>query len=359
MLYLRVHLFCKSKVYRRFTLKVFITGGAGFIGCNLAEYHLCQGHDVIVFDNLSRKGARLNLDWLRERHADRMLFVQGDIRNADGLRAALPADCDRVYHLAGQVAVTTSVLDPRDDFENNALGTFNVLEAVRTVAPQAIVLYASTNKVYGGMETIEAVEESTRYRYRDLPQGIPEDQLLDFHSPYGCSKGSGDQYVRDYARIYGLRTLVFRQSCIYGTRQFGVEDQGWVAHMCIAARMKRPIAIYGNGKQVRDVLWVDDLIAAYQAAAERIDSTSGQIYNIGGGPDNTMSIWAEFGPMLEELAGHPIDVSYGDWRPGDQPVYVSDIGKAERELGWRPKVSMHEGVLQLWQWIDAHPHFFE
>jgi CDP-paratose 2-epimerase len=340
-------------------MKVFITGGAGFIGCNLADTHLKRGDDVIVFDNLSRKGTDANLAWLRENHGDRLTFVRGDIRDFDALRAALPARTGRVYHMAGQVAVTTSVVNPREDFEINALGTFNVLEAVRANAPQAITFYASTNKVYGGMEDIVVVEDATRYRYSDLLLGIPEDRLLDFHSPYGCSKGTGDQYVRDYARIYGMKTVVFRQSCIYGLRQFGVEDQGWIAHFCIAARLGRPISIYGNGKQVRDVLWIDDLVAAYNAASDHIDVAAGQIYNIGGGPNITMSIWTEFGPMLARLAGHPIPVTYGDWRPGDQPVYVSDICKAERELKWTPRVSMPEGVERLWRWIDANPQLFE
>ena len=339
-------------------MRIFLTGGAGFIGCNLADYHLSQGHQVTIFDNLSRRGTDTNLAWLQERYGDILAFVRGDIRDFDALRDAVPVDADRVYHMAGQVAVTTSVVNPREDFESNALGTFNALEAVRAMAPQAIVFYASTNKVYGGMEEVIIAEDETRYRYRDLPLGVPEDQLLDFHSPYGCSKGTGDQYVRDYARIYGLRTVVFRQSCIYGRRQFGVEDQGWVAHFCIAARLGRPIAIYGNGKQVRDVLWIDDLIAAYEAAATRIDVSAGQVYNIGGGSENTMSIWAEFGPILERLAGRPIPVTYSDWRPGDQPVYVSDIRKAERELEWRPLVSVEEGVGRLWKWIDTNPGLF-
>ena len=766
-------------------MTVFITGGAGFIGCNLADYHLRRGEDVIIFDNLSRRGTASNLAWLQQNHGERVTFVRGDIRDFGALRAALPAGADRVYHMAGQVAVTTSVVNPREDFEINALGTFNALEAVRANAPGALLFYASTNKVYGGMEDIVVVEDTQRYRYRDLPLGIPEDRLLDFHSPYGCSKGAGDQYVRDYARIYGLKTVVFRQSClaasqevitpfgrkpvaalcpgdivhsgtgwtrvrrvwqtgvkpvrrlttmnglqveitadhrvfrphglfanrdlaygdflavlpeahylpawelitdqvldpetylkavrartedarclneaqriaemllplkgdtllaitevvgrlygdghlgihqrqsrdtpaytvqhfgdegelielsqwllwlglpvsgifrwaarselpsgqviqghscrvqqqsipiftlfellgvpvgdkvrvdyglpgwvaqghplirraflrgffgaelckvaadsylapsfaqskdvthldngrqwmeqlrgllaefgiqtsyfeatpvdykkgttvqmtarllggaelrpklaaigyafshdrtlelnallrwhwthttpdwfektqqlyradgylfwdslaqvdeageqpvydleveadshlflaggvqvsncIYGQRQFGVEDQGWIAHFCIAARLGRPISIYGNGKQVRDVLWIDDLVAAYQAAAEHIDVAAGQIYNIGGGADITMSIWTEFGALLAELAGRPIPVTYGDWRPGDQPVYVSDIRKAERELGWTPRVSMREGVTRLWNWIDANPQLF-
>ena len=208
-----------------------------------------------------------------------------------------------MYHFAAQVAVTTSVRDPREDFEINALGTFNVLEAVRQRSPQAIVLYASTNKVYGGMESVEVAEDATRYRYRDLPLGVSEDQVLDFHSPYGCSKGAGDQYVRDYARIYGMRTVVLRQSCIYGTRQFGVEDQGWMAHFCICAGLGKPITIYGDGKQARDASWIDDLVAAYEAAAANIDRTAGQIYNIGGGPEHSLSIWSEFGALLERVTG--------------------------------------------------------
>lgn len=340
-------------------MNICITGGAGFIGCNLADYHLKQGHRVTIFDNLSRKGTEKNLNWLQENYGQQLDFIQGDIRDFDRLRTAIPANSDRVYHMAGQVAVTTSVADPRADFESNALGTFNILEAVRAVAPQAILFYASTNKVYGGMEQVSFVEKETRYTYRDLPWGISEEQPLDFHSPYGCSKGCGDQYVRDYARIYGLRTVVFRQSCIYGTRQFGVEDQGWIAHFCLAVWAGRPISIFGNGKQVRDVLWIDDLVRAYEAAAVNIDATAGRIYNIGGGPDNTISIWAEFGPLLEKISGKPVPVTFADWRPGDQPVYVSDIRRAKRELDWQPQVSLSEGVDRLWQWIKTYPYLFD
>lgn len=337
-------------------MKVFITGGAGFIGANVADHHLRAGDDVILFDNLSRTAS--NLEWLRDRHDGRPILADGDVRDFDAVNTALPGDVDRVYHLAAQVAVTTSVGDPREDFEINALGTFNVLEAVRDRAPDAIVLYASTNKVYGGMVHVGVVEEETRYRYTDLPDGISEDEPLDFHSPYGCSKGAGDQYVRDYARIYGLRTVVMRQSCIYGPRQFGVEDQGWIAHFCIAARLGRPITIYGNGKQVRDVLWIDDLIGAYEAACERIDVAAGQIYNIGGGPENSVSVWTEFGPMLERLAGRTVQVAHADPRPGDQLVYISDIVKARRELAWTPRVSMPDGMERIWGWIDANVDLF-
>ena len=339
-------------------MHMFITGGAGFIGSNLAHHYLSQGHRVTILDNLSRRGADKNLAWLQENHGAAMRFIKGDVRDYAALAKAVHG-AERVFHMASQVAVTTSVADPRTDFEINALGTFNVLEAVRASAPQAVVFYASTNKVYGGMDQVAVVEEQTHYRYRDFPQGIPESQSLDFHSPYGCSKGAGDQYVRDYARIYGLKTVVFRQSCIYGTRQFGVEDQGWVAHFSIAAAKGRPINIYGNGKQVRDLLWVDDLVHAYDLAAERIDAVSGRIYNIGGGPANTMSIWTEFGPILEELAGHPISITYGDWRPGDQPVYISDISRAERELGWSPQIGLREGIRKLWHWVKENPALFD
>jgi CDP-paratose 2-epimerase len=339
-------------------MKVFITGGAGFIGCNVASHHLRQGDAVVVFDDLSRAGARGNLSWLRAHHGANLTFTPGDIRDFATLSAAMPDDTDRVYHFAAQVAVTTSVVEPREDFEINAWGTFNLLEAVRERAPHALLLYASTNKVYGGMESVAIEECATRYRYRDFPYGIAEVQPLDFHSPYGCSKGAGDQYVRDYSRIYGLRTIVMRQSCIYGSRQFGVEDQGWVAHFCISARLGRPITIYGDGKQARDVLWIDDLVAAYDAAAAHADVAAGQIYNVGGGPEHTVSIWTEFGPILEQFAGRQLLVAHDDWRPGDQPVYVSDIRKAEQELGWRPRVPFADGVDRLWRWVDANVELF-
>jgi CDP-paratose 2-epimerase len=261
-------------------------------------------------------------------------------------------------HLAGQVAVTTSVTNPRDDFENNALGTFNVVEAARLSGRNPILIYASTNKVYGGMDDVEVVEDATRWHYKDLPFGAPESQPLDFHSPYGVSKGCGDQYVRDYHRIYGLPTVVFRQSCIYGPRQFGIEDQGWVAWFVIAAVMGQPITIYGDGKQIRDLLHVSDLINAYDLAVEKIDVAAGQVYNLGGGPSNTLAIWTEFGPLLEELTGRAIPVARGDWRPGDQKVFVADVRKAARELGWTPKVSVEEGVRKLFEWVRENKNLF-
>lgn len=340
---------------------ILITGGAGFIGCNSADYFLRQGQRVTIFDNLSRRGGRSNLDWLQGQHGGEGLrFVRGDIRDYEGLVTAVTeADKpDVVLHLAGQVAVTQSVVDPREDFEINALGTFNVLEAVRLHCPEAAVLYASTNKVYGGMEEVSIVGLDTRYAFADYPRGIPEDFPLDFYSPYGCSKGAGDQYVRDYARIYGLKTLVLRQSCVYGPRQFGVEDQGWVAHFVIAAVMERPITIYGDGKQVRDLLHVSDLIAAYVAGIERIEEVQGEVFNLGGGPENTLSVWAEFGPMLEELTGRPIAATHGEWRPGDQLVFVADVRRAAERLGWRPLVAPIDGIAGLYEWVAENRQLF-
>jgi CDP-paratose 2-epimerase len=261
---------------------------------------------------------------------------------------------DAVIHLAGQVAVTTSVANPREDLEINVLGTFNLLEAIRHAGQKPLFIYASTNKVYGGMEELRIVEREDRYACRDYPGGVPETAPLDFHSPYGCSKGAADQYVRDYNRIYGIPTVVFRQSCIYGERQFGVEDQGWVAWFVIAAALGRPITIYGDGKQVRDVLFVEDLVDAYLMAYERPAQVTGRVYNVGGGPQFTMSVWREFGPILEEALGRRIEVTLAGWRPGDQPVYVSDIGAIARDLGWRPKTDIRSGVRRLVGWVEEH-----
>ncbi|MBE2223044.1 MAG: SDR family NAD(P)-dependent oxidoreductase [Anaerolineae bacterium] len=338
-------------------MKIFITGGAGFIGCNSADHFLQQGHDVVIFDNLSRVGTPANLAWLQANHRDRLSFVKGDIRHYDQLAQAING-ADVVLHLASQVAVTTSVLNPREDFEINALGTFNVVEAVRNHAPAAAVLYSSTNKVYGGMEAVGVVEKNGRYTYADHPYGISETYPLDFHSPYGCSKGTGDQYVLDYARIYGLRTLVFRQSCIYGERQFGVEDQGWVAHFVIATLFNRPISIYGDGKQVRDLLNVKDLIRAYEAGLARIDDLSGTAINLGGGPHNTLSVWTEFGPLLASLAGHEVPITHHEWRPGDQRVFIADIRKAKELLGWEPQISPQAGITDLYRWVESNKELF-
>lgn len=338
--------------------KWIITGGAGFIGCHAASRFLEAGDEVIVVDNLSRRGAQANLDWLRERGLEQ--FAQVDIRDAGALCDLLGrhADADAVLHLAGQVAVTTSVVDPRADFEINALGTFNVLEAVRTAAGgRPAVLYSSTNKVYGGMESLRIVERDGRYAYADHPTGVDESHPLDFHSPYGCSKGCGDQYVIDYARIYGMKTVAFRQSCIYGTRQFGIEDQGWIAWFCVAATMGRPFTIFGDGKQIRDALWVGDLIDAYERALARIDRVRGEAFNVGGGPGNTLSL-NELVAKLESAFGRRFDVPYADWRPGDQRVFVADVGKARRLLDWEPTTPIGEGVDRLLGWVRGNSHLF-
>lgn len=339
--------------------RTIITGGAGFIGSNLANRLLTQGHQVTIFDNMSRSGAELNMRWLQQEHGStsRLEIVKADIRQHEALLHAMQG-VKHVYHLAGQVAVTTSVTDPRSDFEANALGTFNALEAARLAGDDPTFVYASTNKVYGGMEDLQITEQATRYAYADLPTGISEAMPLDFHSPYGCSKGAGDQYTRDYNRIYGLRTVVLRQSCIYGYRQFGVEDQGWVAWFIIAALKNRKLSIYGDGKQVRDVLFIDDLLNAYDLAVEQIDVSAGQIYNVGGGPQNALAVWAEFGPMLEKLLGRAIPVTYADWRPGDQHIYVSDISKIRRELGWSPKIDVEQGISRLYRWISDNQDLF-
>ncbi len=336
----------------------FITGGAGFIGSNLVSSLLQRGEKVTIYDNLSRAGAKLNLEWLCETYGDKGYnLIRGDVREAEKVAEAA-RDADVIVHLAAQVAVTTSVTRPREDFEINALGTFNVLEAARQSKKKPVFLYASTNKVYGGMDDVAVVEYETRYAYASLPNGAAETQPLDFHSPYGCSKGSGDQYVRDYSRIYGLRSVVFRQSCIYGPRQFGIEDQGWVAWFVIAALTGRPIKIYGDGKQVRDVLHVSDLLRAYELAVENIDQAAGSVFNVGGGAANTISIWREFGPLLEELVGNKLAVTVGDWRPGDQKVYVSDIQKAQTLLGWKPEIGVREGVAGLVSWVKDHQDLF-
>jgi CDP-paratose 2-epimerase len=334
-----------------------VTGGAGFIGSNLAAAYLARGLRVRVFDNLSRSGTEKNLAWLKSLGSERLEVVTGDVRDYTELCRAT-ADAELIVHLASQVAVTTSVQNPRLDFEVNALGTVNLLEAARESNRMPIVLLASTNKVYGGMEDLSVERTSAGYGFASLPMGISEERPLDFHSPYGCSKGASDQYVRDYARIYGLPTVVFRQSCIYGPRQFGNEDQGWVAHFALSALFGRPITIFGDGHQVRDVLHVDDLIAAFDQAVERIATVRGQIYNIGGGPGNAISLRSLL-EILEALLGRAVETSYGEWRPGDQRVYVSDIRKAQAHLAWTPRVGAKEGVRSLLGWAQENTHLFE
>lgn len=341
-------------------MRTLITGGAGFIGINLAKKILETGEDVVVVDNFFRPGTLQNIKWLEEQQfAGKLSVISLDVR-IDWKRLKEIIDdyqIDAVYHLAGQVAVTTSVVNPREDFEINALGTFNVLEAIRLSERKPLIIYTSTNKVFGGMEDIEIVEREKDYIYKDFPLGIPESRTLDFHSPYGCSKGAADQYVHDYGRIYGLKTVVFRQSAIYGLRQMGVEDQGWVAWFTIAAVCNKKITIYGNGKQVRDVLFIDDLVNAFQLATGNIHKTAGKIFNVGGGPNFKMSLLECLG-MLEELLGKKIDLTFDNWRPGDQPVYISDIRKAKETFGWEPQIGPQEGVRRLFEWVQANTDLF-
>jgi CDP-paratose 2-epimerase len=334
-----------------------VTGGAGFIGSNVADYYLSQGSEVTVFDNFSRPGSERNLAWLESRHARGLKVVRADITSNDSVLSGTIADCDVVFHLAGQVAVTTSVTNPMADFFANAFGTFNVLEAARRSPSQPIVLYSSTNKVYGKMADLGMVERNGRYGYQNDNSGISEARPLDPYSPYGCSKCAGDQYVLDYARIYGMKTIVFRQSCIYGPRQFGTEDQGWLAWFSIRALQRKPVTIYGNGKQVRDVLFVEDLVAAYDSAVRHIETTSGKAYNIGGGPENTLSL-LELVDTLNRMSGDRLESSFEDWRPGDQPVFISDISKARADFGWAPKVGVEPGVARLIEWIKDNPLLF-
>ncbi|EKD63232.1 MAG: hypothetical protein ACD_51C00315G0003 [uncultured bacterium] len=338
-------------------MKILITGGAGFIGCNASAYFLGQGHEVTIFDNFSRKGTESNFEWLKSKYPN-VNVVRADIRDADAIKKTVAeGSFDTVLHFAGQVAVTTSVTDPREDFEINALGTFNMLEACRLAPQKPIVIYSSTNKVYGGMEDIATIERNGRYEYRDLPAGVPENRILDFHSPYGCSKGCADQYVRDYSRIYGLKTVVFRQSCIYGYRQFGVEDQGWVAWFIIAIVLGKQLTIYGDGKQVRDILFIEDLVAGYDAAIRNIEKCAGQVYNVGGGAGNQMSL-LELIAFLEKFTGKKIEYKFADWRPGDQPVFVCDIAKAKKDFGWEPKVAVEQGVKKLFDWVSENKNLF-
>jgi CDP-paratose 2-epimerase len=331
-------------------METLVTGGAGFIGANLSATLADEGHSVRVLDNLSRRGVQQNARWLQERFGSRVRIIEADVRDRDAVRSAA-AGVDEIYHLAAQVAVTTSVTDPRSDFETNLLGTINVLEAVRAAATPPRLLFTSTNKVYGGMEDLEIRELERRYEYRDLSAGVDETRRLDFHSPYGCSKGGADQYVLDHARVYGLPAVVFRMSCIYGPRQFGNEDQGWVAHFARAYLKGQPIRIYGDGKQIRDVLFVGDLVRA-QVTAQRSAACAGQVYNIGGGPQNTVSL-LELLDDLSRLTGRTVPVSFHEWRPGDQQVYVTNTGKAARDFGWKPLVDLRSGLAKLVDWLSS------
>ena len=331
---------------------IVITGGAGFIGSNLAAALLSDGETVAVLDNLSRGGVKQNLLWLQERHGERLQVLTADVRDSEAVDTAL-ANAAAVFHFAAQTAVTTSLADPIEDFEINARGTVNVLEAVRKAGHRAPVIFSSTNKVYGGLGDLRLVELDERHVPADeliRTRGINEDRKLDFCTPYGCSKGVADQYVLDYGRSYDLPTAVLRMSCIYGPRQFGTEDQGWVAHFLIRALKGEPITIYGDGKQVRDVLHVSDAVAAYRAVLADIDKVRGRAFNLGGGPRNAVSLNMVL-REIENIVGTTLSVSRDDWREGDQLYFVAETSRLEAELAWHAKTGWRDGLRDLADWL--------
>lgn len=332
--------------------RALVTGGAGFIGTNVADRLASGGTPVLIYDNLSRAGVERNLQWLKDRHGDLIEAEIADIRDMPRLQRAVDR-AGMVFHHAAQVAVTTSLVDPVEDFEVNARGALNLLEAIRRSGERKPLVFTSTNKVYGGLSDVPLVKHGERYEPEDSEtrrRGISEARPLDFHSPYGCSKGTADQYIVDYARTFDLPAVVFRMSCIYGPHQFGTEDQGWVAHFLIRAIEDQPITLYGDGMQVRDILYVEDLVDAFMTAQEQMDRISGQAFNMGGGPEKTISL-LELLDIIEDLHGHRPDVSSDAWRPGDQRYYVSDTRKFEDATGWRARVGAREGVDRLYAWL--------
>ncbi len=331
---------------------VLVTGGAGFIGCNLADRLAREGHDVVVYDCLARAGVEQNLEWLKRRHPHKISAVVADVRDASSLDA-VAHDAGAVFHLAAQVAVTTSMTAPVEDFDVNVRATLSLLESLRAAGRDAPLVFASTNKVYGDLGDLEMRLEDDAYTPAEPAvrrYGVGEDRPLDFHTPYGCSKGAADQYVLDYARSFGLPTAVLRMSCIYGPRQMGTEDQGWVAHFLIRALEGRPISIYGDGRQVRDILHVDDAVDAYMAVWRDIGRVSGRAFNLGGGPANAVSL-RRLLAHIEALVGRPVPLEFSDWRAGDQRYFVADTRRAQAELGLAPARGWREGVADLAAWL--------
>ena len=338
---------------------ILITGGAGFIGSNVAHRLLSAGHRVRLLDNLSRSGAERNLRWLIETHGDMVDIEVPDVRNLSNIKQAVK-DASQVFHFAAQVAVTSSLSDPIEDFEINARGTLNLLEAIRGTDNPPPLIFTSTNKVYGTLGDIQFTDGATRYAPVDSfirERGIAENRPLDFHSPYGCSKGAADQYVIDYARTYGIPALVFRMSCIYGPHQYGNEDQGWVAHFMIRSITSKPITIYGDGKQVRDILFIEDLVDALLLAQQHMRRLSGSAFNIGGGPANTISL-LELLDLITELHGGELSIEFESWRAADQRYYVADTGKFAALTGWKPKVGVRDGVRRLYEWLMASGQYY-
>lgn len=339
-------------------MKYLITGGCGFLGSNIASEILKQGDELVVFDSLYRFGSYQNLEWLKTQ--GQFEFIHGDIRNTNDVERTIKVHKpDVIYHLAGQVAMTTSISDPRMDFEVNAGGSFNLLNAVRLYSPESSIIYSSTNKVYGDLEQFLYEETDTRYKCIDKPNGFDESVNLDFHSPYGTSKGSADQYMLDFARIYGLKTAVFRHSSMFGGRQFATYDQGWLGWFTQKAieiktnTLKEPFTISGNGKQVRDLLYASDCVDLYLKAAQKIETIKGQAFNIGGGMSNSSSLLELFSFLEQEL---DIKMTYTQLSPreSDQRVFVADITKVKEFIGWEPKVSKEEGIRKMIEWVSAH-----
>ena len=341
-----------SRTKRLDSRPVLITGGAGFIGTNLADRLLRANRKVILYDNLSRPGVEQNLAWLKATHGSQVQHEPGDIRDARRL-AQVVAKASQVFHFAAQVAVTTSLNDPIEDFEINARGTLNLLEALRAFNDPPPLVFTSTNKVYGEMSDVKLKRTQTRYEPEDEEvrlHGFNEQRSIQFHSPYGCSKGAACQYVQDYARTFKMRTTVFRMSCIYGPHQFGTEDQGWVAHFLIKAMEGTPLTIYGDGRQVRDILFVEDLVDAFLLAQQNMENVSGEVFNMGGGPGNTISL-LEILEVIRELSGREVDIRYSDWRTADQQYYVSDTRKFSSLTGWKPVHSARAGIARLYHWL--------
>lgn len=338
-------------------MKLLITGGCGFLGSNLASDAIARGDELVVFDSLYRNGSRANLVWLQSQ--GKFVFVHGDIRNQNDITRVIQTfKPDAIFHLAGQVAMTTSIANPQMDFEVNVVGTHNLLEAVRQHTPGAIVVYSSTNKVYGDLDQYTYEETETRYRCLEQSKGFDECTQLDFHSPYGCSKGAADQYMLDYARIFGLKTVVFRHSSMYGGRQFATYDQGWVGWFCQKAvetsrgQLHEPFTISGTGKQVRDVLHADDMKRLYTAVVNKIEKAKGHAFNIGGGIENSLSLLELFS-ILEAQLNIKLNYTRLPVRESDQRVFVADIGKAKQLLNWQPAVSAEEGVSRMVDWVSA------
>jgi CDP-paratose 2-epimerase len=346
-----------DKSHEGVCVKYLITGGCGFLGSNIASAILKFGHDLVVFDSLYRFGSYQNLDWLKSQ--GEFEFIHGDIRNANDIERVIKLHKpDVIYHLAGQVAMTTSISDPRMDFEVNVGGSFNLLNAVRLYSPESAIIYSSTNKVYGDLEQFNYCETVTRYKCIDKPNGFDESVNLDFHSPYGTSKGSADQYMLDFARIYGLKTVVFRHSSMFGGRQFATEDQGWVGWFTQQAvntkngSLSEPFTISGNGKQVRDLLYASDCVALYLRAAANIDEIKGQAFNIGGGIENSSSLLELF-QLLEKELGIKMNYQQLPPRESDQRVFVADIAKAQKMIDWKPEVGKIEGIRKMIEWVGG------